>query len=336
MKDGGQRCSGKASTFIPARAIEKAMIDDNGTVKAPETPAQALHLMTFAAQGKEIPEEAKEAAKSFDITSLTPQQMWVSWKGLAESKEPSRGLQTLHELGFEEHFPDLHAIRGVPQSPYWHPEGSVEKHLQEAGDVAAGISKRKRLNKKDTHVAVLGAICHDFGKSTHTQVDEKTGKITSYGHDKAGVSKAKAFLEQIGADEQVKKEIPVIVGEHMCHIQEPTMKSAHKLSERLKAGGTTLEAWTRVADSDIGGRGSASEPSIARQWLKAREDYSKQVEEAKGNEKNKSFINGKFLTSIGYTPGQHYRDMIHAGQKAVEEGYITDEKSAKDWFKENF
>lgn len=336
LAQGGKRCAGHGSVY-PSHALEQSLMSPDGTVEDPTTPEQALHVVALVSQGKSLSEDAKNAAREFDITTLSPQQKWQTFGSLALSESPSKGLKMLHELGFEQHFPDLHAIRGVPQSEYWHPEGSVEKHIQEAGDVAARISKEQKLSKKDTQVAVLGAICHDFGKSTHTQIDEETGKITSYGHDKSGAPKAKAFLEQIGADEAVKTEIPPIVAEHMCHIQEPTHKSALKLDNRLKEKGTTLEAWTRVADSDIGGRGSASEPSLAQKWIRMRDEgLAKANDKGKGKSNSHGLINGKFLGSIGFQPGPRYRELITAGHKAMAEGKFSDEAGAEKWYKENF
>ena len=332
-EQGGRRCDRKGNgSYYPVSVMEEELITEN-VINEPTNPAQALHLIALASQGHNVTSEIQEAARQFDITSLPKAQLWNTWSSLAESETPSAGLKLLHDLGFEEHFPELHAIRGVPQSEFWHPEGSVEKHIQEAGDVAARISREQNLSKDDTHVAVLGAICHDFGKSTHTQINEETGKITSYGHDKAGAPKARAFLNQIGASETAIKQIPVIVAEHMCHIQEPTLNSARKLHLRLTSKGTTLEAWTRVADSDIGGRGSASEPSLAKKWLDKRDEALAQENQKPAD---KSFINGKFLQSLGYQPGPEFAQMIRDSNHAVKTGEIADESSAREWFHRNY
>lgn len=330
-KNGGRRCNGKGQgSHYPAAALRENLVNQ-GAITEPKTPEQALHMIALASEGYTITDEIKQTARSFDVSSLSPQQQWETWSSLAEAEKPSAGLKLLHELGFEENYPALRDIRGVPQSPFWHPEGSVEKHIQEAGDIAAGIAREQGLSEEDTHVAVLGAISHDFGKATHTQVDEETGRITSYGHDKAGVDKARGFLAQIGASDTVIKQVPPIVGEHMCHIQSPTPKSAVKLERRLQASGTTLEAWTRVADSDIGGRGEASEPSIAAEWLKKR-DEGLEVEQVKPK---RSLVNGKFLIGLGYKPGPHFGDMVQRANEAYSAGEFTDEKSAEAWVRAN-
>lgn len=329
----GKRCDGSGGSYVPGHSLSSSLVSNDNTVQPPHTSAEAFHLVALSSRGYDISEHVKDDARQFDITQLSHAQMWQTWKTMAESDTPSQGLRTLHDLGYEHHFPELHDIRGVPQSPEWHPEGSVEKHIQESGDVAARNATHERLSKRDTHVAVLGAIAHDFGKSTHTQVDAETGKITSHGHDQAGVAKARDFLNRIGASDDVKIQVPVLVGEHMRHINNPSTKSAHKLSEKLKAGGTTLEAWTRVADADVGGRGSASEPSIAQQWIAKRDEAANNTPSPHDG----SFqVNGKMLTDMGYTPGPHYKDMIHHANRAINDGTIANHDDAKQWVAEHY
>lgn len=286
-ENGGRRCNGHQGSYYSSSALDKEMVDtDTKTVKIPQTPAQALHVMSYAAQGYVIDDEVIEAAKSFDISTLSPKQQWVTWNEFALAQKPSEGLKTLYKMGHEPYYKELHAIRGVPQEPSWHPEGPVEKHTQEAADKAATYAKEDRLNKKDTQIAVFGAMVHDFGKSTHTQITKE--KISSKGHDVSGAPKARDFLTRIGAPEHMKTTIPTLVSMHMCHAQKKTtMKALRNIYSKLEKGNATMDQLVRVMNADIGGRSTASEPRCDDYWEGKRKELIKHEEQMEAERKAK-------------------------------------------------
>ena len=286
-EDGGRRCNGDRSSYYSSSAFHKEMINtDTNAVKTPKTPAQALHIMAYAAQGYTIDDEVIEASKDFDISTLSPKQQWVTWNEFALAQKPSEGLKTLYKMGHEPYYKELHDIRGVPQDKRWHPEGPVEKHTQEAADKAALYAREDGLNKKDTQVAVLGAMVHDFGKSTHTQITED--KISSRGHDEHGAPKARDFLTRIGSPESMRTTIPTLVSMHMCHAQKnTTMKALRGIYSRLEDGNATMDQLVRVMNADIGGRGTASEPRCDDYWEGKRKELIKHEEQMEAERKAK-------------------------------------------------
>lgn len=216
--------------------------------------------------------------RTFDLNELTPEQHWSVWRQVASHAKPSETLQRLHKLDFEKFYPELTNIRGVPQDPHWHPEGTVEKHVQESADIAASNARFHELNERDTQVAVLGALCHDFGKATHTQIDPDTGKITSQGHDKSGVEPSENFLKRIGAPEEVRRVIPKLVETHMGHTNKPTKKSVRKLMRKLDEVGGDFYDWIRICDADVNGRGSSPKNMMVNDWLEVYGEVQKEGE----------------------------------------------------------
>lgn len=296
-----------------------------------DRPELALHAAVIAGRsGGSLSKELLAAATiaSAQFESLPKGALWSQWKDIALTPEPSKALQAIHEMGWEKHFPDLAAIRGVPQSPIWHPEGSVEIHTQEAADVAAKIALRDKLSDSDTQVAVLGAICHDFGKAVSTEIDED-GNISSSGHAETGVPLASNFLEQIGASKAVKTQVPLIVLSHMSHIHAPSEPSVRKLRAKLDndGKGTTLEMWTRVADADKGGRGSASsQGSIAGPWLKMEKSIIAKDEMAK-----RLLINGPEIAATGLKPGPVFGWIIFKSKQAQLNGEFSTHEESISW-----
>jgi tRNA nucleotidyltransferase (CCA-adding enzyme) len=334
ISNGGRRCLKGIRAFSNYPHI-LGFDEKTSTITLKESikdrPELALHAAVIAGRSggslsKEIVAAGKIASTQFD--SLSKSKLWGQWKDIALSPEPSKALQAIYAMGWEKHFPELAAIRGVPQSPIWHPEGSVEIHTQQAADVAAKIALRDKLSDSETQVAVLGAICHDFGKAVSTQIDED-GNITSSGHAETGAPLAVNFLKQIGASKAVKTQVPLIVLSHMSHIHAPSEPSVRKLRNKLDndGDGTTLEMWTRVADADKGGRGSASaKGSIAESWLKMEQAIIKKDERAK-----RMLINGPEIAATGLKSGPVYGWIIFKSKQAQMNGEFTTHEESISW-----
>lgn len=243
---GGRRCNGQRKGRNAAKVHQTLS-----------------NLLTGGSRDSAL-EELRALSASF--SSLTPAQHWTLWQSIISSDTPSHAIRALFETGLSEHYPELHAIKDVPQDASWHPEGGVAEHAAQAADVAAQNATRDGLNERDRQVAVLAAMCHDLGKATHTQV-HSDGRITSRGHDVAGEAPAKRFLARIGADEDMQGKVGVLVRTHMRHINEPSVRSAARLKSVLAEHGLTLADWARVADADCGGRGEASQHGVGERWL---------------------------------------------------------------------
>lgn len=334
ITNGGRRCLRGIRAFSNYPHI-LGFDEKTSTIVLKESiadrPELALHAAVIAGRsGGSLSKELLAAGKiaSAQFESLSKGALWSQWKDIALTPEPSKALQAIHEMGWEKHFPDLAAIRGVPQSPLWHPEGSVEIHTQEAADVAAKIALRDKLSDSDTQVAVLGAICHDFGKAVSTEIDED-GNISSSGHAETGAPLASNFLEQIGASKAVKTQVPLIVLSHMSHIHAPSEPSVRKLRTKLDndGNGTTLEMWTRVADADKGGRGSASsQGSIAGSWLKIEKSIIAKDEMAK-----RLLINGPEIAATGLKSGPVYGWIIFKSKQAQLNGEFSTHEESVSW-----
>lgn len=331
-EQGGRRCAGGnpfASNYPSYLSVDtKNQIIVMNADSFAERPGMALHAAVLAARtGYRLSNETVVAAESVSkrFSEVSLEEVWEHWNDILLARKPSAGLEAIHEMGWEGNFPELAAIRGVPQSPIWHPEGDVEIHTQQAADVAAERALAEGLDTSETRVAVMGAICHDFGKSVSTKIDEQ-GNITSAGHDEEGQPIAQAFLERIGATEDVMTQVPVLVREHMCHTNTPTYKNVRKMVARLEEAGTTFEAWTRVAEADRGGRGSASKLGSTQQWVDVKANVDKYKVQQFSN-----LVSGAMLRELQYENTNEYRGMINASRKAQYAGIINTPEEALAW-----
>ncbi|MEP6924661.1 MAG: HD domain-containing protein [Pyrinomonadaceae bacterium] len=179
---------------------------------------RVLRAAQFAARFEfEIDQETVEICRKIDLTDLPRERIWGEFeKLLLKSNKPSIGLQWLYELNIvKQLFPELEALRGVPQQIEWHPEGDVDVHTLLAADVARTLIDDLPYPKKVT--VMLGTLCHDFGKPATTKFLDNAWR--SHGHDEAGVAPTESFLNRLGIytleGYDVRKQIIELVRTHL-------------------------------------------------------------------------------------------------------------------------
>src|SRR6185295_18055012 len=92
---------------------------------------------------------------------------WFKWA--EKSAAPSAGLRFLEATEWIEHFPEVNALRGVPQDPEWHPEGDVFVHTLHCLDALATLPAWREADATRRIVFTLAVLAHDFGKPATTQ-----------------------------------------------------------------------------------------------------------------------------------------------------------------------
>ena len=132
---------------------------------------------------------------------------------LMSDKEPSKYFNSLIQTGiFENTHPltMLGELIKTPQSLIYHPEGSVWNHTMMVVDEAA----KRKDRSEDSHAFMWAALLHDIGKGPTTRV-KKSGRITSYDHDKVGKDLSIQFLNEFNCDKEFIKKVSTIVRWHM-------------------------------------------------------------------------------------------------------------------------
>lgn len=161
------------------------------------------------------PRRRSSQSIAHEFRHLPAERIWGGWEKVAtKARRPGMSLDALRASGSMQHHPELAAIENPPQDPTWHPEGAVEVHTAEAIDAAARWCDDRSIGGTERMIAVLGALVHDLGKATHTQIHHD-GRVTSYGHARGG-RRAGEDLRSMGAPSRVVTVLIPIVREHMC------------------------------------------------------------------------------------------------------------------------
>lgn len=306
------------------RHLSPSFVDD---------PLRVLRGMQFAARFGLVfsPETAELARATRDgFEHLSADKAWVQFqKMFTLGTSISHGLAALHDCGWEENLPELAAIRDIPQSPVWHPEGAVHVHSALSGDAAVRIAERDGLDEESRLLAVLAATVHDFGKAEHTQCDHE-GNITAFGHDHGGVAPVRSFLNRIGAPDVLAEKVLPLVREHMCAhaIDGPPSPNAVKRMMRRLAGedgnGPTIHDWARVVEADISGRNVGDSKGDVDAWLEVAERVKNTM---------KPILRGSHLIAAGLKPSPDFGVIIKEAIAAQDLGEFNDEAGAVAWLR---
>lgn len=299
-----------------------------------DSPVRVLRAVQFAARFEfDVAPETLLRSRSLKDTfkSIPIESVWGEFDKLfTKGRSISRGLNVLYETGWEDHFPELAAVRDVPQEPEWHPEGAVHVHSALSGDAAVRIADRDNLDAESRLLVVLAATVHDLGKADHTYLTDD-GKITSTNHEVEGVKHVRAFLKSIGASAALRDKVCPIVREHMCtHSSDkiPSQAAVARMLRRLEGDngrGPTIYDWARVVEADLSGRTLGEMKGKTEVWVEIAE---------KVKLKMKPILRGEHLIAAGLKPTPEFGMIIRESIEAQDSGEFNDLDGANEWLRQ--
>ena len=123
------------------RDLEGRVLRATDPARFSEDPLRGLRVAQLAARLEMTPDGALVAlCRTLDLSELSGERVFEEFtKLLLRAARPSIGFKVLEDTDQLRFFPELHALRGVPQDPEWHPEGDVWVHTLMVLDVAATL-----------------------------------------------------------------------------------------------------------------------------------------------------------------------------------------------------
>lgn len=296
-----------------------------------EDPLRVLRAFQFAARfGFTIAPETIKLCQDLlpEADTLPVERVWEEWKKWAvKGTAPKNGLEALRDTRWIKGYPAIETLIGCPQEPSHHPEGDVFNHTCYAVDQAVGIAERDQLSEDDRLVLVFAALCHDFGKPTTTETHED-GRITSYGHDEAGVEPANSFLMSIGAPVWLVESVEPLVREHMAHINACTPRTVRRLAQRLAP--SNIKEWARLVLVDT----CARPPLIGRNAGQPFVEIAKTLDVL--SNKPEMIVHGRDVIAAGLgVPGPALGKMLKAAFEAQLDGAFQTLDEGLEWIKQN-
>jgi len=204
--------------------------------------------------------------------------------------------------------PEVAAMKGVEQSPDYHPEGDVFVHT-------LGLLAQLEL---PTETLALGALLHDVAKPRCAR--REPHRITFYGHCELGAEMAVAICQRLRRSRETWERVALLVRDHLRPVHAPEMRLS-TLKRFLASEG--IDELLELARLDA----MASNRDLTYY------DFCRQKLEELGAEQIKPppLLRGHDLLAMGLTPGPRFGEILTAVADAQLEGRLTTRDEALAW-----
>jgi len=211
--------------------------------------------------------------------------------------------------------PEVTRMRGVAQSPEFHPEGDVFVHT---------LLLLAQLPAGSPETLALGALLHDVAKPVCAA--ERDGRITFYGHPHVGDEMAVAICQRLRRSRTTWERVGYLVRNHLRLVQAPEMRLS-TLKRMLREDG--FEELLTLARMDA----LASNRDLTYVEFCARRRGELADEETM---RPPPALRGDDLIGLGYAPGPLFGQILQALEEAQLEGEIRTREEAERFVHERF
>ena len=210
--------------------------------------------------------------------------------------------------------PEVDRMRGVQQSPDYHPEGDVWQHT---------LSLLQQLPAGGPETLALGALLHDVAKPQCA--GRKGERITFYGHPALGADLAVAICQRLRRSRTTWERVDYLVRHHLRLTQAPEMRLA-TLKKMLAEEG--FEELCRLARLDA----LASNRDLRYVLFCERRRAELRAEELQPPR----LLTGADLLTMGYAAGPRIGEILRMLEDAQLEGEVTSRAAAETFVRERF
>jgi len=225
-----------------------------------------------------------------------------------------RGFELLDETGLlEAVLPEIAAMKGVEQSPDYHPEGDVFAHtLLLLGQL-----------KTPTETLAYGCLLHDVAKPVCVRREGE--RITFYGHMEQGAEVAEAILQRLKRSRDTWERVSYLVRSHLRHTQAPNMRLSTLKRFLGEDGIDELLELTRI--DGLAANGDLTHYNFCKAKLAELKEEDIHPE---------PLVRGQDLIALGLTPGPVFGQILAQVEEAQLGGELCGRQEAIEWVKKNF
>lgn len=225
-----------------------------------------------------------------------------------------RGFELLDQSGLLVHvLPEITDLKGVAQSPDYHPEGDVFTHT---------LLLLEQLREPSETLA-LGCLLHDVAKPMCARNDGT--RITFYGHCEEGEKVAVAVCQRLRRSSAVWERVGYLVRNHLRLVAAPDMRRSTLRRFLAEAGIDELLELARL------------DAMASNKDLRFYE-FCRAQQSTFGNEpiKPPPLVRGRDLQSLGYEPGPRFGVILKAVEDKQLEGDFASQEDALAWVQREY
>ena len=226
-----------------------------------------------------------------------------------------RGFELLAETGLlAAVLPEVARMRGVEQSPDYHPEGDVFRHT---------LLAIEQLRAGAAETLALGLLFHDVGKPVTAA--RRNERITFYGHSAVGADLAVAICQRLRRSRTTWERVDYLVRNHLRLVDAPEMRLS-TLKRLLRHEG--FEELLALARMDA----LASNRDL--RYVEFCEQ--RRAELACEEIRPPRLLSGDDLIALGHPPGPRLGEILRALEEAQLEGQVTTRDEAEQFVRTHF
>jgi tRNA nucleotidyltransferase (CCA-adding enzyme) len=206
-----------------------------------------------------------------ELDSLSVERVFAELRKALTVKRPSLFFRALESAGvLDVHFPEIHALIGVPQPVKWHPEGDAFEHSMQVLDAAARHTDRVEVR--------FAALVHDVGKA-RTPRDKWP---SHHGHEAAGVPVVKGMCKRLKLPVEWCKAASFATEHHMKvhHLNQMKPIKVVDLLTSAHKNPLGVNGFAVVGLADVQGRGN---PQVRDENAERMEDMWAYVQQVNGH-----------------------------------------------------
>ncbi len=287
------------------------------TARFHEDRLRMLRAARFAARfGYTIEPQTAAAIRALasEIGSIAWERIGDEIVRILTEGNARRGFELLDETCLLAHvLPEVTRLKGVEQSPDFHPEGDVFQHT---------LLLLEQL-EHSTETLALGALLHDIAKPVCA--GRKENRITFYGHCERGAEMAIEICKRLRRSAAVWERVAHLVRYHLRFVHAPAMRVSTLRRFLAEEGIDELLELARI------------DTLAAHQDLEAY-NFCKAQQAAFGAEpiKPPPLLRGGDLIALGYEPGPIFGKILTAVEDRQLEGELRSSDEAREWVRREY
>ncbi|CAN2039555.1 CCA tRNA nucleotidyltransferase [Candidatus Magnetomoraceae bacterium gMMP-15] len=329
--------------------IEKKIIKKVSDLSFVSDPLRILRAIRFAAlMGFKIDSNTQDDMQNRAVLlkNVSAERIVSELMLILSSQESYQFFKLMDKLSIlKVIFPEILPMKGCIQNDYHHTDvwnhslltmkhceyilNNLEDFFHEtASAVTLLLNKGQRQS-----LLKFAALFHDIGKPYVRNINDDTGRITFYGHEKEGTEIIYNIINKLRFSNKAKDFISILISEHMhvLNLSGPGVRSR------------TIKKWICKFRDDIipiiilsmadrqaalGSLSSEEERSRHLEWSKKTVmDYYNKTKEVI---ERKSIITGNDLIAVGLKPGPYLGKILKQIRQAQDEGIINNKKEAME------
>lgn len=320
-----------------------------------EDKLRLMRAIRFAARFRyELEVETRRAlhSRAHEIVDVSPERVRDELVKILTEGYAASGIRKLDEVGLLGHLlPDVLALKGVPQSPEFHPEGDVWVHtllmlelmdqtkanggnaIQQKGLVSIDqgpdqpSSSESSLPEKvlvpyPSLTLAMGVLLHDIGKPSTIDLKDR---IRFNRHAEIGGCIAAKVCVRLCLSKKQRGRVTALVRHHLKFKDLPSMRSS---TLKRFIGQKGFEEHLELYRLDcLGSHGNLDN------WSVAREIFSSLKPE---NIDPVPLLTGNDLIQMGYRPGPIFGRILRFVRDAQLEDQLQTHQQARKWVLRQF